>query len=130
MPSVDPAWMRLLLPLLSILASCAGPLGGGPSQAQSALAAPAHAIADSTTPDLLKAQEPPLVSAVRNGPDGRSLIMGLWGDGRMVSSIDAVSLLFASIASCSRSRSAASCSSMSFIWRIMASWEMGGALST
>lgn len=82
--------MRPLLLLLSILAGCASPSSSAPFQAQPAAPAPARALAGSTIPDLVQDDEPPLVAAVRNGTDGRLLIMGLWGDGRMVWSADPV----------------------------------------
>lgn len=82
--------MRLFIPLLSLLAGCAGPSSGALSEVQPVTPSPAHAFADSAVPDLVQYQEAPLVSAVRNGADGRSLIMGIWGDGRVVWSSDTI----------------------------------------
>ena len=47
-------------------------------------------ISDPGLPGVLEVEEVPLVCAVRNGADGRSLLLGLWADGRLVWSEDPV----------------------------------------
>ena len=80
----------LPLPLLLGLAGCASTILGTPTALPTILDVPAHAVIDPTPPDLVEVEEAPLVSAVRNGPDGRVLILGLWADGRLVWSEDPI----------------------------------------
>lgn len=82
--------MRNLLLLLPVLAACSStnnwPVAPEP-QAERASDAPADTAEPS---EVLGVEELPLVCAVRNGADGRSLLLGLWEDGRLVWSADPV----------------------------------------
>jgi len=82
--------MRLYPLLLPVLCACAGTDRGAWPQPPTVFSLPSHAVADPTLPDVVEISEAPLVSAVRDGADGRVLILGLWADGRLRWSADPI----------------------------------------